>query len=208
MPEWETCPHCQLKHRPRSDGHCPRCKQLVGEGDAGGVLPDVYDGRALPGSRHERELAAAGGGKSKAGMAGVVVMSLLALAAGKVLSRMLLNPPDKGQAAAAAQDPGRAGDPAQPQAGAAAQRVRSRASGFCNLEVGNRQVLHEALRSGGTVRVSGGSGQREMTTPAEIQAAFDESQRFVKEHCEEEVRRIRESSHCSNPRTMGQLVCQ
>ena len=50
--EWTSCPHCNLKHRQRSDGQCPRCKQV---GFA--ALPDVYDGRALPGSRLEREIA-------------------------------------------------------------------------------------------------------------------------------------------------------
>ncbi|HUP50558.1 MAG TPA: hypothetical protein VNA04_17415 [Thermoanaerobaculia bacterium] len=73
MEEWMMCPHCGLKHRQRSDGNCPRCKQPVGEeamfdgnaapgwaGAGGGALPDVYDGQPAPGSQLEQEAAASG----------------------------------------------------------------------------------------------------------------------------------------------------
>lgn len=113
MPEWTICPRCSLKHRQRLDALCPRCKEpLAGEAAprrepmASGVLerssearmPDVYDGRAFPGSSVAREAARAENGQQTRKMIVSIVMSLLALHAGKLLYRTFLAPEDWGNA--------------------------------------------------------------------------------------------------------------
>jgi hypothetical protein len=64
--EWATCSRCALKHRPRPDGQCPRCRALIGAGAAAAdsdeppplpvaqaapPAPAVPDARALPDPR-------------------------------------------------------------------------------------------------------------------------------------------------------------
>jgi len=61
MSEWAVCPQCQLKHRRRPDGACPRCQAHVGDGGAeplegvGGPptarpFPEASDGHESTGS--------------------------------------------------------------------------------------------------------------------------------------------------------------
>lgn len=111
MPDWTICPHCSLKHGRRQDGHCPRCKQplvssagtptepvaaAAGQRKPAGPMPEVYDGRAFPGSSVAREAAHAEGAHSTRKMIVSIVMSLLALNAGKLIYRTFLAPEDWG----------------------------------------------------------------------------------------------------------------
>lgn len=95
MPDWTICPHCSLKHSRRADGTCPRCKQPVAGAaslQAEAPLPQVYDGRAVPGSRFEREVAAArsdtGGSELPTGAriaGGILLLNAIALLAERIL---------------------------------------------------------------------------------------------------------------------------
>ena len=124
--ELTVCPQCGLKHRPRPDGHCPRCRQPLSAGEAppeasastpdlamsrrdGGApprvgaasprdaptaMPDVYDGRAVAGSRYARETATSGGGRSKRKWVGSILIPLLAIMSSKIISHVLFAPSD------------------------------------------------------------------------------------------------------------------
>jgi hypothetical protein len=75
MSVWIVCAHCSLKHRPRPDGWCPRCKRPTADVAAAtgpaSDLPDIYDGRTL-GGPHERA-----GKRSKSG-SGAMWLSAMA----------------------------------------------------------------------------------------------------------------------------------
>ncbi|HVS31563.1 MAG TPA: hypothetical protein VMS98_08910 [Thermoanaerobaculia bacterium] len=43
MHEWICCGHCNLKHRQRPNGECPRCRQPTKTAAAAEILPDLYD---------------------------------------------------------------------------------------------------------------------------------------------------------------------
>jgi hypothetical protein len=78
MPDWIVCAHCNLKHRPRPDGCCPRCKGPTA--DVGAAtrpatgLPDIYDGRPLGGQhQHAGTLSRSGSGAMWLGAMALVV---------------------------------------------------------------------------------------------------------------------------------------
>lgn len=56
--EFVLCPKCQLRHRPRAEGICPRCGAIVdGVAEKGGSpagLPDLYEPPAFPASATPR----------------------------------------------------------------------------------------------------------------------------------------------------------
>lgn len=95
MPDWTTCPHCQLKHSLRGDGLCPRCQQPTGAaGDAGGAaesagMPPPLSPApgALPPMRHPRSGLSAG----RIALVVVAVLVILGLKVlGSISGRQLL----------------------------------------------------------------------------------------------------------------------
>jgi hypothetical protein len=103
MPEWASCPQCQLKHQKRPDGHCPRCKAPLDDAGAaptedtyqpvtpvaGAAMPSVYDGRTVPGSSYAAAAQASQGDASMSTggrvAGGILILNGLAVAAEKAM---------------------------------------------------------------------------------------------------------------------------